>query len=86
MITSALIIFASSIVYLLLQVFPTSQGIPAEYNTALTTLSGYVGIFEPILPISTLIDTLNIVLLFEITVFFYTSLAWVYHKIPFIGK
>lgn len=86
MITSALIFIASTIVTLILAVFPASTGLPAEYDTALATFSGYVGILDPLVPIATLVDAVTIVLLYEITIFTFKGIAWTYHKIPLIGK
>lgn len=86
MIISAIIYLASFIVNLVLVVFPFSSGLPLGYHQSLTTFSGYVGIFDPLVPISTLLDALTIVLFYEITIFSFKALSWVYKKIPFLGK
>jgi len=86
MITSAFLYLASVTLGLILAVFPASTGLPAEFSTAISTLSGYVGILDPLVPITTLANALAIVLLYEATIFAFRGLVWVYGKIPFIGK
>jgi len=86
MITSAFLYLTALIISTLLLVFPASEGLPTEFSTALTTLSGYVGILDPIVPISTLASALGIILLFEATIFAFRGISWVYQRIPFLGK
>jgi len=86
MLTSFLITIASSILGVILNVFPSSPGLPEEFHNALATLTGYVGILDPLVPIQTLATALSIIFLYEFTVFSFKGLAWVYHKVPFIGK
>ena len=86
MITSFFIYLASQILNLILIPFPASSGLSPEIHTALDTITGYVGILDPLVPISTLSSALSIILLYEFTVFSFKGLAWIYHKIPFIGK
>jgi len=86
MITSFFIYLASQIINLILTPFPVSTGLPTEFHTALTTLTGYVGILDPLVPISTLVSALTIVFVYEFTIFSFKALSWIYHKIPVIGK
>lgn len=86
MITSALIYIAATIANLILAIFPASEGLPSEYTTAISTVSGYVGMLDPLVPINTLIQVLLIVLSYEFIVFSFKAISWTYHKIPIIGK
>jgi len=86
MIITALISLASVIIGLVISVFPTSTGLPTEVTAAITTLSGYVGILDPLVPISTLAQALSVILLYELTIFTFRGTLWVYSKIPFLGK
>jgi len=86
MITSGFLYLTSLIISTLLTVFPASDGLPSEFSTALTTLSGYVGILDPLVPISTLASAVGIILLYEATIFGFRGLTWIYQRIPFLGK
>jgi len=86
MITSGFLYLTALILNALLAVFPSSTGLPAEFSTALTTLSGYVGILDPLVPISTLATCFGIILLYEATIFGFRGLTWIYQRIPFLGK
>jgi len=86
MIFSAFLYVATFILGLVLAVFPASSGLPTEYSTAIASLTGYVGMFDPIVPIATLAQAVGIVLFFEATIFAFRGTMWIYHKIPFIGK
>lgn len=86
MITSAFIYLAVGIVSLILAVFPASSGLPVEFTNAITSLTGYVGILDPLVPISTLAQAVGIILLYEATIFAFRGTIWVYQRIPFIGK
>jgi len=86
MIIDAFIFIVTNLLSVVLALFPTSTGLPTEFSNALTTLSGYVGILDPLVPIATLAQCLSIILLYEATLLSFKGTAWLYHKIPFIGK
>jgi len=86
MITSGLIYIASLTLSLILAIFPESTGLPTEFTDAITTISGYVGILDPLVPITTLATAVGIVLLYEATIFGFRGLVWIYARIPFLGK
>jgi len=86
MITSGIIYLASITLGLILAVFPNSNGLPAEFETAVTTIASYVGILDPLVPITTLASAFAIVLLFEATIFAFRGIVWIYARVPFLGK
>jgi hypothetical protein len=85
MIITAIITIAYSLLYWLIQVFPASQGFPAEASTAFTSLGGYLGIFSPILPLSTLATCVALVFTVELGIFAFKSIKWIISHIPAIG-
>jgi len=66
--------------------FPLSAGFPAEVQTAFTWLGGYIGILDPLVPVSTLLTCVSIIFSVELAILSFRILSWVYSKIPFIGK
>lgn len=72
-----------SLVFLL---FPISTGFPTEVSTAFTYLGGYVGMLDPLIPISTLATTVGILVTVELLIFSFRGLSWIFSKIPIIGK
>jgi len=85
MITNALIGMGATIISLILNVFPLSTGFPSEVNAAAAYFGGYLGILSPIVPISTLLTILGLVIFFELTVFAFKAFKWVFSHVPFIG-
>jgi len=83
MIISGLIYIATVVLQLILSIFPTSQGLPTEVTSPIPQLSGYVGILDPLVPISTLAQALSILLLFVLTLFTFNAVIWLYGNIPF---
>ena len=69
MITNVFILFASSILGFIISFFPSSNGLPAELQNAVTTLTGYVGMLDPIIP----------------TIFAFNGLRWIFSYVPFIN-
>ena len=86
MIVSALINTAYYVLAFFINLFPQSSGFPSEVSSAFAYFGGYVGMLDPILPISTLATTVGIVFVVEGVIFSYRVLTWVFHKVPFIGK
>lgn len=85
MISNAFIAIALYIVNLVLSIFPSSAGFPASFDTAITQVSGYIGIFSPIFPINTMATILGLVIAFEIAVFTFNGLKWIFSYVPLIG-
>lgn len=85
MIMTALINTGAYIANLILFIFPDSNGFPAEVTTAFETLGGYVGILDPIVPIATLLTCLLLIVTFELTLFAFKAIRWLFGFVPFMG-
>lgn len=69
----------------LINMFPPSEGFPADAEIALTTLGGYFGMFEPLIPMGTLITCLTLIFGVEIGIYGFRTLKWVISHLPFVG-
>ena len=85
MIISAFINFASYSVNLLLALFPSSNGFPIEVSNSISIISGYIGILSPIVPIDTMATIISLIISFELAVFSFKGLKWIFSFIPLIG-
>lgn len=85
MIVSGFIYLGSFIAGLILQVFPNSSGIPQEGLNAIAIFSGYVGMFNPIIPIPTMLTIIGLVIAFEILIFGFETIRFILSYIPFIN-
>lgn len=85
MILNALIALALVILNWILILFPASSGFPTEVHTAFSTIGGYFGMFDGILPLSTLGTTVGIVFTVEIAIFGFKTFKWIASHIPWIG-
>lgn len=85
MILSALIILATFLVETILFIFPASTGFPAEVSSAVSFIGGYVGIFDPLIPMSTVGQILSLVIVFELAVFGFKAFKWMISHIPLVG-
>jgi len=85
MITTAIITLSAFLVSTVLLIFPPSQGFPVEVSEAVTFIGGYVGIFDPLIPMATLAQILGLVIAFELAVFGFKGFKWVISHIPMIG-
>jgi len=85
MITDAFVSVALYIINLILSIFPNSSGFPAAFDTAINQISGYVGIFSPIFPIVTMATILGLIITFEIAIFGFNALKWIFSHVPLIG-
>lgn len=86
MITSAFINTAYYVLGFFVNLFPISTGYPQEVTTAFRWIGGYVGMLDPLIPVSTLSQTVGIVVVVELIILSFTSLSWIFSKIPIIGK
>jgi len=86
MITSALINSAYYVFGFFIEIFPVSSGFPSEVNTAFAYFGGYVGMLDPLIPISTLATTVGIVITVELLIFTFKMLSWIFSKVPLIGR
>lgn len=85
MIITYLIQISIFIINLILSIFPTSAGFPPQFDTAINTLAGYTGMFSPILPLATLATVLSLIIAFELAVFTFKALKWLFTHVPLIG-
>lgn len=85
MILTALILMGIFIVDTILLIFPSSSGFPVQVDTAITSISGYVGILSPILPLSTMSQILALIIIYELSIFGFKAFKWLFSYIPFIG-
>jgi len=73
--------FASSIIAM----FPASQGFPEEVHTAASTIGGYFGMFDSLIPIATLLTCITLIFSVEIGIFGFRTVKWVISHLPLIG-
>lgn len=85
MITNAFLTISYSILHWLINILPTSTGFPQEAHTAMESLGGYLGIWSPVLPISTLATVVSFVLAVEVGIFSFKSVKWIISHIPIVG-
>jgi len=85
MIVNGIIFIGYSILDWILSIFPSSAGFPAEAHQAMAGLGGYLGIWSPILPITTLITVVTLVFGVELGIFIFKSVKWIVSHIPQVG-
>jgi len=85
MILTAIINFAYFLVSGIISILPASSGFPTAAHTAMAGLGGYLAIWSPVLPITTLITCLGIVFSVEIAIFGFKTFKWILSHIPWIG-
>jgi len=69
----------------LIGLFPTGVGFPTEVHNAFTTLGGYIGLLDVLVPVSTMLWCLTLIFGVEIAVFGFKTLKWLISHIPFLG-
>lgn len=85
MISNAFIGLGYFVVSGILYILPNSTGFPAEAHTAAAGLGGYVGIWNPLVPMTTLGTILTFIFTVEIAIFSFKTTKWIISHIPFIG-
>jgi len=85
MIFTGIINLAYYILHWLIALLPVSGGFPTEAHTALISLGGYLGIFSPLVPLTTLLTTLTLIFSIEIGIFGFKTIKWIISHIPFVG-
>jgi len=86
MITSFLLFFANYALQTFVSFLPFSAGLPDDVASSLHSFGGYVGILDPILPITTMATVFALVVSFELAILTFNMLRWIVGYIPFIGK
>jgi len=69
----------------IIEVLPVGSGFPTEVHDAMTSLGGFIGIWSPVLPISTLATRVTIAFSVEIAIFGFKSFKWIVSHIPLVG-
>lgn len=85
MILDALINIARSILGWVIDLFPNSTGFDSSVHTAFSSLGGYLEIWKPILPMSTVLFMLGIIILVELSIFGFKTFKWIISHIPYVG-
>ena len=65
-------------VYPALVIFPVSAGMPQVYLDSIAAITGKLSIFEPVLPISTVLFLIPLIFAVDIAKFGYDGILWVY--------
>lgn len=86
MITTAIINIGYYILSVLVSVFPVSSGFPSDVQTAFSYVGSYVGMLDPLIPISTLSSVVLIAVTIELLIFSFKIFSWIFSKIPIIGR
>jgi len=85
MITDALISIALFVADLIIGILPSGGTLPASVHSAAASLGGYLAVFDPLVPVGTLISALTLVFSVEIGIFAFRSARWIISHLPFIG-
>jgi len=85
MITSFFITSAVAVVGAILSVLGSSQGFPPEAEEAVSFIGGFLGMLDPLVPTSTLLTILGILITVEFAIFSFRTLRWLFSHIPFVG-
>jgi len=65
---------------------PVSEGLPADVQAAISSFGGYVGILSPIFPILTMATVFSLIIAYELAVFGFKALRWIFGFVPLVGK
>jgi len=85
MITDFFINLGIYVLGFLTSLFPTSTGFPTEVANSASYLGGIVGVFDPLVPLGTLATVLTLYVAFDLIIFGFKTLKWIFSFIPFIG-
>jgi len=85
MISTAFVYLAAYIVSTILFVFPQSSGLSTQATSAIASLGGYVGMFNPLIPIDTVLQIILLVISFELAVFGFRAFRWLFSHVPLVG-
>jgi len=85
MIISGFLYFSAFLLNTVLSIFPDSTGLPTGFTSSLSYIAGYVGILDPLVPLSTLATCFAIVLTYELSIFAFRGFRWIISHIPFVG-
>jgi len=86
MISTAFVYLAYYLLTILLTVFPSSTGFPPEIATAVTQVGGYTAIINAVFPLDVLSDVVIAVITFELIIFAFKTIRFVFGYVPLVGK
>jgi len=85
MIITAIINVAYFVLNLIVGIFPTSSGFPAEVETAFQVLGSYLAAVNDFLPLDTILSALLLLFSVEIAIFGFKTIKWLISHIPWVG-
>jgi len=85
MITTIFLGIITYIFQFFFSMFPVGGGFSSEMQTAITTFAGYTTIINALVPMSTLGTILGLVITFELAVFGFKSIRFIWGYVPWIG-
>ena len=69
----------TQILEILAGVLPTSSGLPADMQTALELVFGYIGYFNLLFPLSTMFSVITVILTFETGIFLFHFVKMIFN-------
>jgi hypothetical protein len=85
MIVDAILLLGIWVATLLVSLFPSSEGLPPEVLDAASSLGGYIGLLDSLVPVATIATTAGIAISVELAVFGWKTLKSLVSHIPLIG-
>jgi len=85
MITTFLIFLAVTVLSTIVNFFPVSSGFPQEAIDSVSYIGGYIGMLDPLVPVSTMFTILGLIIALELSIFGFRTLRWLFSYLPFIG-
>lgn len=84
MITNAILYILYGFVYLItapIRLF-ADVSLPAAINDTISSVGSNLALLNQVLPVSTIITILGIMISIEVAIFIYKGIRWIYSKIP----
>lgn len=85
MITTAFIYFGNALLGFVLAIFPVSTGFPQQFNDAVNYIAGYAGMFDTLVPISTLATAVGVLFSVELIILTFKATKWIFGYVPIVG-
>jgi hypothetical protein len=84
MITNAILYILYGFIYLItapIRLF-SDVSLPAAINDSISSIGSNLALLNQVIPVSTIITILGIMLAIESAIFIYKGIRWIYNKIP----
>lgn len=85
MITDIFLTFLVYVFGFFFAIFPVGGGLSTEVTTAIQTFGSYTTIIDALVPLDTLGTIIGLVFAFELAVFAFKTLRWIWGHVPVIG-